>query len=155
MKNLIVFLLLIVVTVTIYIAISDRVQLEEDVLSSIQFGSITHLPRPAPILSWVVQAMTWWRIVSGFVANGTEPFWAADFSGTTLLWQSPDMGSIVVSGFVGPISSWSALIWTESGSNTIISIMSWACNNGMSDIVFSGSIDLVFSGQTREGCISY
>ena len=100
-KNLIVFLLLITGAVTAYILLDDYFQANEDSLNSIQYGQaiiktpLTNMPTSSGAIS--TGTVTTTSTISTFTANGTEPFWAADFSGATLARQSPDLGNITIS----------------------------------------------------------
>jgi uncharacterized membrane protein len=93
--------------------------------------------------------------LDSFEANGTEPFWAAQYSGNTLQWQNPDQWSLTINGFTWPIMSGISYQWIELSSSTSITITSGSCNNSMSDTIFPWSITLVLSGQTRNGCASW
>jgi uncharacterized membrane protein len=98
MKNLIAFLLLIAVAVTAYVLLDDHFQAEEDSLNSIQYDNIVTKTTPKPSTgSTATGELETASTITAFTANGTEPFWAADFSGSTLAWQSPDLGTITIS----------------------------------------------------------
>jgi hypothetical protein len=97
MKNLITFLLLIAVAVTAYILLDDRFQAEEDNLNSIQYGNVATKITPTSSTGPITDETNIASTITAFTANGTEPFWAAEFSGTTLVWQNPDLGSVTIS----------------------------------------------------------
>ena len=89
MKNLIVFLLLIAVAVTAYVLLDDYFQANEDSFNNMQYeqsiiktpSKLQNMPTSTGVISTGIATTT--SIISTFTANGTEPFWAADFSGTT------------------------------------------------------------------------
>ncbi len=149
MKNLINFLLLIAVVVTVYVVIDDHISLRDETLEE---NSKTYVLSNRAFRNNKQQPSS---NLQSFEANGTEPFWAADMSGTTLVWQNPDQGIITINWFTWPILSWANYVWTESVNNSAITFTPWSCTNGMSEQVFLGSISIVFGGQTRNGCASY
>jgi uncharacterized membrane protein len=150
MNNFIHFLLLIAICVTIYVVADDHIGLRDQMLQQISAPfkvahSVTALPKHSQTNN----------ILNGFEANGTEPFWAAELSGNTLTWQSPDLGIITISWLIWPAMSGASQVWTDTGSATTVIITPWSCNNGMSEQVFSGSINLVITGQNLQWCVSY
>jgi uncharacterized membrane protein len=85
MKSFIYFLLLIAICVTIYVVADDHIRLRDQTLQQ----TSTTFKVAHSVTSSTKHTQTS-AILDSFEANGTEPFWAAQYSGNTLQWQNPD-----------------------------------------------------------------
>ena len=101
-------------------------------------------PPPAPM------------VINSFLSNGTEPFWAANFSGSTMVFQNPDIGIINITGIVWPtiLTGW-IYIRNEPSTSTLINLTIQPCTNGMSEQIFSGSIVISISGAVYNWCAMF
>lgn len=88
--------------------------------------------------------------ISGFAWLGTEPFWWIDFSGTNALFQDANTGNIYITGIVWPVMSGSEMIW--SGNNLVMKLKLQTCSDGMSDNIYSWSLNLDVSGAIYNWC---
>lgn len=86
--------------------------------------------------------------ITGFKASGGEPFWAADFSGSTLSRSAADYSWVVITGFVGPNTSGATSVRNHTWTSTVITITSGAYTHDMSGNPCNGAINLILSGQT-------
>ena len=111
----------------------------------------TTVPAPVPVTPPPAP-----MAINSFLANGTEPFWAANFSWTTMVLQNPDIGIVNITGIVWPIilTGW-IYIRNEPLTSTLINLTIQPCTNGMSEQIFSGSIVISISGAVYNWCAMF
>lgn len=138
MKKNIALLLFIVAAFLIYTLLNDRLTWESEKVMNDDI--ITGSVETASISS--SSSMT------GFQASGVEPFWWAEFSGSTLSRNAVDYSGIVITGFVGPTISGAISIRNHTWTNTVITITSGSYTHDMSGNPCNGAISLILSWQT-------
>lgn len=137
MKKYIALLLLIIVGFFIYTSMNNNpISENEKTTNTIITGSVETISISSP------STMTW------FKASGGEPFWAADFSGSTLSRSAVDYSSVVITGFVGPTTSGATSVRNHTWTSTVITITSGSYNHDMSGNPCNGAINLILSWQT-------
>ncbi len=137
MKKYIVLLLLIIVGFFIYTSIKNTpISENEKTNNTIITGAVetTSISSPSSI--------------TGFKASGGEPFWAADFSGSTLSRSAADYSWVVITGFVGPTTSGATSVRSHTWTSTVITITSGSYTHDMSGNPCNGAINLILSWQT-------
>jgi uncharacterized membrane protein len=94
MKKYIALLLVIIVGFFIYTSMNNNpISENEKTNNTIITGSVESTSTSSP------------SSITDFKASGGEPFWAADFSGSTLSRNAVDYSSVVITGFIGPTTS--------------------------------------------------
>lgn len=137
MKRIIVLFLSLAALLLIYIVWNDNLIWDtKTIYDNIITGSIDKTSISSP------------SAITGFKASGGEPFWAADFSGSTLSRSAADYSGIVITGFVGPTTSGATSVRNHTGTSTVITIISGTYTHDMSGNPCNGEINLILSGQT-------
>lgn len=107
--------------------------------------------------------VTWdvvlWAVTGGVVSwVGTEPFWSFILSGSELAWTAPDpiSGDIVTTMYTGidqVSTSGSSTIYANLSGNISLLVTPGSCSDGMSDLVYPGSVVVTLLTDTFNGCV--
>lgn len=87
---------------------------------------------------------------------GTEPFWAFAFTGDTMVRSAPDntgVSNTTYTGITQVVVSGTMTIYSDLANLTILKVAPGTCSDGMSDIVYSGTVEATVGGQTYNGCV--
>ena len=92
--------------------------------------------------------------INSFVAKDTEPFWAANFSGSTMVFQNPDIWYLNITGIVWPSIYSGIYTRANASTNPLITINMQLCSDGMSEKIYSGSVDINISWYIYKWCVT-
>ncbi|MFA7285201.1 MAG: hypothetical protein WC004_05270 [Candidatus Absconditabacterales bacterium] len=87
---------------------------------------------------------------------GTEPFWAFAFTGDTMVRSAPDNTGVshtTYTGITQVVVSGTTTIYSDLANLTILKVAPGTCSDGMSDIVYPGTVEATVGGQTYNGCV--
>lgn len=88
-----------------------------------------------------------------FTALGTEPFWAAEIDGATLLYKTPeDQAGARVAVTRRLVGEAVELRGELAGAPLILTITAGRCSDGMSDRVYSYRVARQVGGDLQRGC---
>ena len=91
-----------------------------------------------------------------FSASGTEPFWRVDIKGTDITLSGPaaETATNTLATNAGLAATADAAIWTaQAGAMPVtVTITKGECSDGMSDLKFDYSAQVVWGAETLKGC---
>lgn len=88
-----------------------------------------------------------------FSASGTEPFWRVDIKGTDIVLTRPDAPAVTATN-AGLAATDAAATWTaQAGAAAVtVTVTAGECSDGMSDLKYSYTAQVVWGGETLKGC---
>lgn len=88
-----------------------------------------------------------------FSARGNEPFWRVDIKGTNIVLTRPDAPAATAAN-AGLAATANQAIWTAQAGATPVTVTVTAgdCSDGMSDLKYAYSAQVVWGGETLKGC---
>ncbi len=88
-----------------------------------------------------------------FSARGNEPLWAIDIKGTSIVLTRPDAPAVTATN-AGLAATDSQAIWTaQAGATPVtVTITKGDCSDGMSDLKYGYSAQVVWGAETLKGC---
>ncbi len=90
---------------------------------------------------------------SSFVANGTEPFWSADISPTSVSYSTPGETDTITKIYETRQSEQNGMIIVKDAKGEFfITLKKEECSNGMSDIKFPYTATVLMGADTLKGC---
>lgn len=88
-----------------------------------------------------------------FSARGNEPFWAVDIKGSSIVLTRPDAPAVTATN-AGLAATDNQAIWTaQAGATPVtVTITKGDCSDGMSDLKYGYSAQVVWGAETLKGC---
>lgn len=88
-----------------------------------------------------------------FSARGNEPFWGVDIKGTNIVLTRPDAPAVTATN-AGLAATDSQATWTaQAGATPVtVTITRGDCSDGMSDLKYGYSAEVVWGAETLNGC---
>ena len=87
---------------------------------------------------------------------GTEPFWAFTFTGDTMVRSAPDntgVSNTTYTGITQVTVSGAMTIYSDLANLTILKVAPGTCSDGMSDVVYPGTVEATVAAQIYNGCV--
>jgi len=111
-------------------------------------------PAPPPADAPATPAATVLDISKPITARGTEPFWGLTIQGKTFRLTRPDKPDLVAEAPGAAISD-GRVIWiakTQDGQQMTVTLYVSACSDGMSDLKYPMSAEVVMLNEELRGC---
>ena len=103
----------------------------------IEAGPVAHnWPNQKPVVApWLVS----------YIARWTEPFWYFEYSGSTIIWQSPSTTGTISLTYTGVVQTTSGATYSFNDAWGLFSatIAVGTCSDGMSDTVYTWNANVM------------
>ncbi len=108
-------------------------------------------PAPAPAPAPAAEPGAAFKV--DFSARGNEPFWRVDIKGTNVVLTRPDAPAATATN-AGLAATDAQATWTAQAGATAVTVTltKGDCSDGMSDLKYSYSAQVVWGAETLKGC---
>lgn len=113
------------------------------------------------VQNWPSQKPPMAAPLDSYIARGTEPFWYFEYSGSTIVWQSPAATgtvSIIYSGVTQTVSG-SSYNFNDANGEFSATITVGTCSDGMSEMTYTWNANVLITTGINQwiykGCASW
>lgn len=85
--------------------------------------------------------------IGSYIARWTEPFWYFEYSGSTIIWQSPSTTGTISIVYTGVTQTVSGATYNFNDASWLFSasVIVGTCSDGMSDVVYTWTANVLIT----------